>query len=59
MKRVFHKSLFIENLIHNYEMLEMQTHLAEIKMDGIYFVFSKMSKVWKQIFIEVLNSFDF
>ena len=59
MKRVFHKSLFIENLIHNYEMLEMQIHMAEIKMDGIYFVFSKMSKVWKQIFIKVLNSFDF
>ena len=33
--------------------------MAEIKMDGIYFVFSKMSKVWKQIFVKVLNSFDF
>ena len=59
MKRVFHKSLFIENLIHNYEMLEMQIHMAEIKMDGIYFVFSKMSKVWKQIFVKVLNSLNF
>ena len=59
MKRGFHKSLFIENLIHNYEMLEMQTHMAEIKMDGIYFVFSKMSKVWKQIFVKVLNSLNF
>ena len=59
MKRVFHKSLFIENLIHNYEMLEMQIHMAEIKMDGIYFVFSKMSKMWKQIFVKILNSFDF
>ena len=59
MKRVFHKSLFIENLTHNNEMLEMQIHMAEIKMDGIYFVFSKMSKVWKQIFVKILNSFDF
>ena len=59
MKRVFHKSLFIENLTHNYEMLEMQTHMAEIKMDGIYFVFSKMPKVWKQIFVKVLNSLNF
>ena len=59
MKRGFHKNLFTENLIHNNEMLEMQTPMAEIKMDGIYFVFSKMSKVWKQIFIKVLNSFDF
>ena len=59
MKRGFHKSLFTENLTHNNEMLEMQIHMAEIKMDGIYFVFSKMSKVWKQIFIKVLNSFDF
>ena len=59
MKRGFHKNLFIENLTHNYEMLEMQTHMAEIKMDGIYFVFSKMSKVWKQIFVKVLSSFDF
>mgnify|MGYP001162233462 CR=1 FL=1 len=59
MKRVFHKSLFTGNLNHNYEMFEMQIHMAEIKMDGIYFVFSKMSKVWKQIFIKVLNSFDF
>ena len=59
MKRGFHKNLFIENLIHNNEMLEMQTHMAEIKMDGIYFVFSKMSKVWKQIFVKVLNAFNF
>ena len=59
MKRVFHKSLFIENLTHNYEMLEMQIHMAEIKMDGIYFVFSKMSKVWEQIFVKVLNSLNF
>ena len=59
MKRVFHKSLFIENLIHNNEMLEMQIHMAEIKMDGIYFVFSKMSKVWEQIFVKVLNSLNF
>ncbi len=59
MKRVFHKSLFIENLTHNNEMLEMQIHMAEIKMDGIYFVFSKMSKVWKQIFVKVLNSLNF
>ena len=59
MKRVFHKSLFIENLNHNYEMFEMQIHMAEIKMDGIYFVFSKMSKVWKQIFVKVLNSLNF
>ena len=59
MKRVFHKSLFTENLNHNYEMLEMQIHMAEIKMDGIYFVFSKMSKMWKQIFVKILNSLDF
>ena len=59
MKRGFHKSLFTENLTHNNEMLEMQIHMAEIKMDGIYFVFSKMSKVWKQIFVKVLNSLNF
>ena len=59
MKRSFHKNLFTENLTHNYEMFEMQTYMAKNKMERIYFVFSKMSKVWKQIFIKVLNSFNF
>ena len=47
----FHKNLFTERHIHNNEMLKIQTHLAEIKMDRIRFFSSKMPKVRKQILL--------
>ena len=46
----FHKNLFTKSLTHNYEMFEMQTHLAENKINRIHFFSGKMSKVRKQVY---------